>query len=648
MADVHVLVEDNWGAGTHYFGAEELREHYVATTMVQVIGTGQELSAHLNVMQTRFDMGKDIPDTNALQPIQFTNTGGGFVSWTANSDQSWLTLTPMQGTFSNHQRIILAVSRANLLPGAYQGNVTIVSNTGKSVNIHVRMEVQAAPGKGMSSLVVTPAVRSFVAIDGGANPTEQQITISNPGTVPLHWSLNNMIPMTSDDQNMLSSSNMNWLTTNASAGELAPRETTNLRLIVHTNTLLPGVYSSVLSFVGGQDTIKNPQPVAISLTIQPRCGVTPSVGNLAFSGVSGQTNALQQDVSLSLSADCPGPLAWQAFSQTSWLKVFPDHGQVSINQAATLTVSVAATALQPGTYDGYIIFFTERRTQTVYVQLSVLSSESAAINTPISIQGNESTAPTVRNSQVQKTNETSTNTNSGGASSRTSMSNMQFRLSPSQLSFQSFQGNGDPNDQLLNLTNMSDQTLSWQANSDNANLVAISPAQGTVEGGQTIGLVVHSSTDFLPAGNYSAHILITLATTAGSAVAGSPQTIPVVINVVQPCTLQVAPSSLSFDASLLQTAPPAQAITLRATGDCNGQAINWSAQIDAHTSNWLSLSTSAGSVDANGCMIFVSANADGMLLNVYHSQITFTASDTSKNTLQAIPQTVTVTLNVFG
>src|SRR5260370_7382543 len=100
--------------------------------------------------------------------------------------------SPQQGIFRDGQRIFVAVTRANLSPGDYDGTITIVSNGGAPIVVQVKMTVQPLPASDAtvsSIMLVTPPVFSFTSIDGGADPSPQSLTITAPASHPLILSL---------------------------------------------------------------------------------------------------------------------------------------------------------------------------------------------------------------------------------------------------------------------------------------------------------------------------------------------------------------------------------------------------------------------------------------------------------------------------
>ena len=125
---------------------------------------------------------------NTVRTLNLVNSGGGSITWSASSNQPWLIVSPTQGTFSQQETISLAVQRAGLKPGYYTGSITISTNVSPPQTIQVDMKVQSLPLKAAPVLALPPALLSFTATDGQSNASPQSLIISNPGSIPLHWS----------------------------------------------------------------------------------------------------------------------------------------------------------------------------------------------------------------------------------------------------------------------------------------------------------------------------------------------------------------------------------------------------------------------------------------------------------------------------
>ena len=625
-ADLHILVEDSWGAGPHIIEGEDVTTHYTASAIIQIIGAGPLQSPHLEVSQSLLNMGTGLQGANTIQSLILHNTGGSSISWVASSDQAWLFTTPTQGVFSQSQGISVAVTRANLKPGNYSGTITIVSNSGTPALIRVRMTVQPLPANAGPVLVATPPALSFIATDGGANPAGQFLTIRNPGLQPLSWSIASTTALVPGDQNIPFLSDASWIHTIPASGMVAPGSQAQIPVDVYSENLLPNVYSVMLTFTAAEASLNSPQPVAISLTVQPRCGIATSQGTLAFSASVGQKSPGSQVLGLGTSTACTSVINWQAFSSASWLSVTPASGRLQASSAGTATVNVSAGTLLPGIYSSFILFLTAQRTQTVTVQLTVLPSSSSFLSPTAGWQPTVTVPP-------------------GPGTPTPPVGPPVLGASPSNLNFSSIQGQGNPASQAEKVINSGGGPLNWQVAIDPSasTWLSIAPMNGTIDAGGSELATVSVNTGGLTAGTYSTQVSVTATNSSGVQAQGSPQLFTVTLTVYQPCSLQVAPANLTFTSTVLQPNPPAQNITLKEVGYCS-RPISWTATVNASSRTWLIVSSASGSNDST---IVVSVNTKGMLVGVYNGQVTLSADDKGGSEVQNSPQVVPVTLNVI-
>lgn len=354
-ADIHVLVEDSWGAGARLLLAEDTSSHYIASGSLEVTSDFPAPLPHLLVgtldqpdgLKGPLGFGADVPEVNTLQSLLLRNTGGSWISWQATSSQPWLTLAPQQGVFQDSQGVFVAAARANLAPGYHQGTITITSNAGKPIIIQAQVTVLPPPKATSALLVVEPPLLSFTATDGTSGPTPQYLTISNPGVRPLNWSLTTSVPQDSLTQNLNENGQDTgaWLHTDNASGIVMPGASARIRVMAQSQQLLPGVYGGILLFTVNGNPLVALQPVAVALTV-----------HLTFIATLLQSNPPAQTLALSVSGNCPLPVSWvtsvDAASQ-GWLHLAATSG-VTSKGGATLVVQVNTNGKLLGTYTGQI------------------------------------------------------------------------------------------------------------------------------------------------------------------------------------------------------------------------------------------------------------------------------------------------------
>ena len=625
--DVHVPIDNSWEPGSHLLEAEDMTTHYTASANL-LVASGSMASPQLSLSTTQLDFGPDLQGTNTIRTVMMRNGGQGTIAWTASSDQPWLLMTPNQGTFSDTQMLVVGVQRANLKAGSYTGTVTLVSNVGATQQIQVTMTVsplslafvgtpqktqptamtaQPLPNMHGAMLSVTPVVQSFVTTDGGSNPALQYLTISNPGNQALFWSLESNTPYHFPDQGPTPGAN--WLNLDKTSGIVLPGSSTLVGVHVDSTNLLPGLYINSLQFsaLSGHTTIDRPQNVAISLTVQPRCGVLLNTGNMSFTAINGQGNPGNQTLTLATTPGCTSALNWQASSSAGWVVLQTTKGVLHSGIETSVAVGVNTSGLKPGPYTAVISFVAGQTTQSELVQLTV-----------------QPTPP--RGAPI-------------------------MAVSPLDLNFSTMQGQADPPGQTVTITNTGKSTLSWH----NAAAVQIqpwlhfSPASGTVAPGQSAQLTVSVSASNLTFGQYVGQIVLSGTDAQGGVVGGSPQAILINLVVQAPCTLSQLPTSpLSFNNILQGTATVApQSVTIFATGNCSWP-VNWSAQVLESSASWLELGSSSGTFTGSGQFgtFLVTPSVAALAPGPYTATVVVTAKDTSGAPIRGSGQSFGVSVSV--
>jgi hypothetical protein len=610
-ASFSLSIDKDWVSGSHFIVAEDVATRNSAIAGLQIIGQGSTpLPPHLLIATSSIHMGADVVGTNTIRTLNLLNSGGGSITWSASSNQSWLLVSPSQGAFSQHETISLAVQRVGLKPGVYTGNITLSTNVSPPQSIQVDMKVQSLPPNAAPVLALPPALLSFTATDGQSNTSPQTLTVSNPGSIPLHWSLavnTFATPATQYSPTQAQALTCPWLSATPNVGTVSPGATSLLKVNVNSQCLLPGSYVGTLKF-NAAGAIDSSQAVNVSLTVIPNCGLVTSTGNLAFTVVQGLDNIPNQTLSLNTTPGCVGmPIQWNSSSTAPWLMSSPENG-VLIGAANKLVhIRVNAKKLKPGKYSEDIFFFTGHSTLTVTVALTV-----------------QATSPFV--SPIM------------GAS-------------PLSLNFSNIQGLSNPTGQVVTITNNGPRALNWNTNPQALaqSWLTTSPSGGTIASGQSGQVTIHANTTQLAPGNYVGQITLNGVDAKGNPAPGSPQIIGVNLVVQPPCTISPPSSSaLSFSAVQGASANPAtQTVMFTAWGGCVWP-LAWKTSVTSKVS-WLTLIPAGGTIAGIGQSgsLGVTANITGLVAGTYSTTVTIAASDASGVAVQGSKQTFTVTLTVL-
>jgi hypothetical protein len=603
-----VQIDASWGPGLHLVEAEDVTTRYTASATLQVAGQGLTSPPHLVIDSSGpLLMGEDYQGANTIMPLTLRNSGGGIINWQGSSNQPWLLLSPSQGLFSGSQTVWVAVQRAHLKPGEYSGLLTFTSDVGGQQSVQVKMVVRPLPANPGPVLQVTPAALSFIATDGGTTPVPQTLTISNPGNKPLAWLLNGSTSLTAPDQTPYAHSLgplADWLSINQRGSTVAPGGTQSVTVAVQSRSLLPGVYTALLSFASPQSVIDTPQSVVVSLTVLPRCGIMVNASSLSFVTVAGRSNPPNQAVTLSERAGCLDDLTWQASSDASWVSVTPSSGELHGAGSSVIAIGVNALGLPPGRYTSLITFTAGHGSQTLPVLLVVQPAPSP--QQPV------------------------------------------MSITPLSLNFSAIQGQGTP-PQTVVITNTGGSTLYWQtqATALTSDWLAVSPTSGSLAPGSSSQILVGVNTRGLTAGTYSGQILLLGRGSDGAGAAGTPQTLQITLQVLPPCTLdQPSMHSVAFSTIAGGADPGPQTITLEVSGTCSWP-LSWSTSLTSAAS-WLRLSDSSTSlVNGQTASIRLAVSSAGLTVGSYSTQVIVKVLDSSGAPIAGSPQLFSVTLTVL-
>jgi hypothetical protein len=596
-ARIPMVIDATWGPGFHLLVAEDVATRNTADATLQITGQGPTPPPHLLLDTTPINMGADLIGANTIRTLTLENGGGGSIAWSASSNQPWLLVAPSQGLFSQQQTISLAVQRVGLKAGDYHGSLTISTNVGVPQRIEVDMTVRPLPPNAGPVLAVTPALLSFTTSDGNAQESVQALTISNPGSHPLNWSVVPVQGLT-----------CTWLRAMPTTGLVAPGASSTLSVVVQSQCLLPGTYLATLKFTG-MGAIDGAQMVNVSLAVQPHCGLVTSTGYLAFTVVQGQNTLLNQTVSLNATASCAGTsLPWTSTSTAPWLSITPASGQLRGTTSSVVSVSVNAASLLPKTYNGDLSLVSGQSTLTIMVQLTVQTPPPP-------------TAPIMGTSTLS-------------------------------LNFSSTQGQPSPTGQVVTILNNGKSPLMWNARPQPlaTSWLGAYPSGGTIAPGQSGQLTVTIATTNLTPGSYVGLVTLNGMDTKGNPAPGSPQNVTVTLVVQPPCTMSPPSSSvLSFSAVQGATInPAAQTVVFTGTGNCVWP-VTWTTSL-AHRTPWLTLTPSTGGTlkgtGQSGSLV-VTTNITGLTAKTYSTQVTIAATDSTGATVQGSPQTFEVTLTIL-
>ncbi|MDA0168685.1 choice-of-anchor D domain-containing protein [Solirubrobacter taibaiensis] len=273
----------------------------------------------------------------AARSISLSNVGGGTLSFSASSDQDWLTVSPHSGTAPG--TLSVSVDLEGLAAGDHTGRVTVDAGAAGTKSVAVTLTVVGAP-----ELALSHSTLAFSGIEGAANPAARTVSVSNAGPGTL---------------NFTATSDTAWLHVTPASGT-APRD---LSVSVDLGGLQPGEHSAHVTVTSGAST----KTIVVTLQVAPRPAVLAlSTEALSFAGTQGGASPSAKSVSVSNSGG--GSLSFTAQSDAAWLSVSPGSGAAPRD----VSVSVNLSGLAPGDRTGHItVDAGAAGTKTVTVTLSV-------------------------------------------------------------------------------------------------------------------------------------------------------------------------------------------------------------------------------------------------------------------------------------
>jgi hypothetical protein len=194
----------------------------------------------LKVSTERLDFGT----TLSTLPLDISNDGKGYLSWTISHDPSWFSCSPKSGgTVKDITPVVVSVSRNGKERGSYTQVFTISSNGG-SKTITVSMEV------GGVALGIEPQTLDF-----GSLTSSLQLTLTNNGTGNISY--------TAETSNT-------WISLSKKSGTISRNDYINV--VVGRESLSAGSYTGTITVKSGGESFVIPVAMEIAVEAQPTVG----------------------------------------------------------------------------------------------------------------------------------------------------------------------------------------------------------------------------------------------------------------------------------------------------------------------------------------------------------------------------------------
>ncbi len=503
------------------------------------------------------------------------------------------------------------------------------------------------------TISLAPMAFSFDAVQGGANPPSQTLTITNTGAGTLNWT---------------AAAASGWLDVNPASGT----GDGSIDVSVDITGLTAGTYTDTVT-ISDPAATNNPQKAPVTLIIaEPPPTIVLNPTSFTYTVTQGDVLA---DDELSVTNSGGGTLNWTASHVAGWLSLNPASGAGD----GLITISYDIAALTAGVYYDTITVADPSATNSPQKATIMLTVEEPApiINlSPMSFSYVITEGEALANDHLSITNDgggslnwTATNLapwlsldpTSGTGDGQVTISydvmgltagtyydtiavydpaasnNPQeatvtivveppppmILLSPTVFDYAITEGNNLPDDQ-LSITNDGGGTLNWTA-SNLSGWMMLNPTSGTGPATVTMSFDVSG----LAAGTYADTITVT-----DPAAPNSPQkaVVTLVVNSMPIPVISVSPTSMNFVALEGFGNPPSQTLNISNIGD---GVLDWSVSDNA---DWLSLDPLSGTGDGA-----VTVSADGTFLTpgVYNAEITVT-DPLASNSPVIVPVTFTM------
>ena len=517
------------------------------------------------------------------QTVQLSTNASQPVSYGFTSNApTWLTVSPAGGTVpaNGSTSATVSVFPGSLLPNVYNGTVTLVTST--SQGIPVKLTVSNNP---LLNVTVTPL--NFTYVIGSPAPAAQTLTPTSTGTA-LQYTI----------ATSTSNGGSGWLS--APTVGVTPNP---FSISVSPAGLAPNTYSGTVTITNTAPGSPSQQvPITLKVTNDP--SLTASAPSLSFAYQTGQAAPVPQTVKVSTSTGLPLNYSVTASPSASWLIL---SGSTSGVTDGVFTVSINTSALAAGLNSGLLTI--------TGTNPASASSTIAPLTIPVSVYTGSAAMITV---------------------------------TPAQLApFVALVGGQTPAAQVLNLSSTSptDQ-VSFNVQVSTATggtWLFASPASGSTippsTGNQASITVAAIPPAGMPAGVYTGTITITATGPGAVAVANSPVTIPVTLQ-LNSGVLTTSPASLSFTQTAGSTAPVAQTVSVTS----NGPVLAYVGSVYDGGLNWLSVTSSAGNTPGQ-----ISVSVDGSKLSpgTYQGSVIVLAGNATGSPSR-IPVTLTVTSGAFS
>lgn len=421
------------------------------------------------------------PTFSSDQTVQLTAASNGAASpvgnvtlqsslpgllFSASSAQSWMQISTSSGAMPATLQI--SADPTGLAPGSYSGTVTISAPGANPPSRTVSVYLTVNPAT--AAAVATDISAINVSVVAGAQPVVRTVNVHNAGSGVLSYNVTSSVARESGWLGISSTSGT--ATANTSGATASGSAPTALFVTITPGQLGTGTYTGTLTVANANGSDSSVIPVNLTIADATQTKLLLTDSGLTFQASAGGGQPLPKSFGI-LNAG-QGSMPWSAkvtplSGGSAWLSISPSSGTVASPSDVSQRVAVSANAsgLAAGTYYARVDITTPNNSP----QSAIVSFSVRPAGTPLSPE-----------------------------------------VYPTSLLFTSTPGSS-PGSQTISISNLGTQSLNYSAvrnytDSQNANWLATTPANGVVAPNQPASIVVQPDFSSLKAGVYESKVSV--------------------------------------------------------------------------------------------------------------------------------------------
>ncbi|HBA86295.1 MAG TPA: hypothetical protein DCZ95_19620 [Verrucomicrobia bacterium] len=262
--------------------------------------------------------------------LPLRNSGAGVLSYSVSASESWIGITPVEGSSAGEwDHIQIELEASALAAAAYRGTIFVsVTNQAAPHRIPVALIVQ------QEAVVIGSRASLFGSQAAGSGVVTQRFEVWNEGTGVLDYAV---------------SGDAAWMSSLApSTGQVSGAQRQAHEFIINPANLVEGIHTGQVSIVSAS-AVNSPRMINVYFTLAPRLTNDPwIVTNGSYTGLNAPSQTLRI-----WNAASTNPVAFTLSTDAPWLQVSPTSG-ISSGNTNEITLSYLSDQLPAGYFSGNI------------------------------------------------------------------------------------------------------------------------------------------------------------------------------------------------------------------------------------------------------------------------------------------------------